>query len=147
MWILNICPCHFIDEVSLVCLTSYRLTQRGHHFADTTLGFLFLSTKLLLLIKIFPKFVLISSIIYKPALVQIMAWHRAGVNPLESTMTAFTEECMRHPSSLSKQLTGPKLKQPSNFIALLHMRLWFRCEEHVISLQAFFTFIDTAFND
>ena len=90
-------------------LTPYCLTQRGHHCADATFKFLLLYKKWLSLVEILLQFVLIISIIFKPALVQIMAWHRTGVKPLESTMTEFIDECMRHSISLSKQLTSTKL--------------------------------------
>ena len=66
-------------------------------FADDIFKCIFVNEKFCILIKISLKFVPKSLIDNKAALVQVMAWRRAGDKPLpEPMLTEFTEAYMRH---------------------------------------------------
>ena len=62
--------------------------QNGHRLADDTFKRIFLIENIRILIKISPKFVPKGPINNNPALVQIMAWRRAGDKPLSEPMMA-----------------------------------------------------------
>ena len=60
--------------------------QNGCHFADEILKCISMNEKLCILIKISLKFVPKGQIDNKAALVQVMAWQRAGDKPLPEPM-------------------------------------------------------------
>ena len=62
--------------------------QNGRHFVDDIFKRIFLNEKFRISIQISLKFVPMSPIDNKPALVQIMAWHRTGDKPLPEPMMA-----------------------------------------------------------
>ena len=65
--------------------------------ADGIFKCIFLNENDIILIQISLKFVPRSPVDNKPALVQVMAWHRIGNKPLsESMMAQFTDANMRH---------------------------------------------------
>ena len=65
--------------------------------ADDNLKCIFLNESDRIPIRIWLKCVLRSTINIKPALVQVMAWRRAGDKPLpEPMLTQFTDAYMRH---------------------------------------------------
>ena len=69
----------------------------GAIFADDISKCIFLNANDRILIQISLKFVPRSPIDNKPALVQVMAWHRIGDKPLpEPMMTQFTNAYMEH---------------------------------------------------
>ena len=76
--------------------------QNGHHFVINTFKVIFLYENCCILIKIALKFVPKVQINNKPAMVQIMAWHREGDKPLSDPMLAkFTDQYMCHIASMS----------------------------------------------
>ena len=69
----------------------------GAVLADNIFKCIFLNENDRIVIQISLKFVPRSSINNKSALVQVMAWHQTGNNPLpEPLMTQFTDAYMRH---------------------------------------------------
>ena len=65
--------------------------------ADDNFRCIFLNENGRILIKISVKFVPMSPIDNKLALVQVMAWHRTGTKPLpEPTLTQFTDAYMQY---------------------------------------------------
>ena len=71
--------------------------QHGRHFADDIFRCNFVNEKFCILIQISMKFVPNGPIDDMGALVQVMAWHRIGDNPLpEPMLTPFTDACMWH---------------------------------------------------
>ena len=68
------------------CLHTLRPRQKGRHFANDTLRYIFLNENVIILVKISLKFVPKGSINNIPALVQIMAWRRPGDKPLSEPM-------------------------------------------------------------
>ena len=70
--------------------------------ADDMFKWIFLNENGRSLIKISLKFVLGNPINNKPAMVQIMAWHQPGDNPLsERMLTQFTDAYMWHWGEMS----------------------------------------------
>ena len=68
----------------------------------------FLKWKLFTLNEISLKYAHYGLIDNMTALVQIMAWRRTGDKPLsEAILLCFTDECMRHSTSLGFKLTSP----------------------------------------
>ena len=65
-----------------------RLRQNGHHFPDDIFKCIFFNENVWILIKILLKFVPMGQINNIPALVQIMASHRPGDEPLSEPMLA-----------------------------------------------------------
>ena len=71
--------------------------QNGRHFADDTFKCIFVNQNSCNLIQISLTFVLNGPIDDKPALVQVMAWHRTGDKPLhEPMLTQFTDAYTWH---------------------------------------------------
>ena len=71
--------------------------QNGRHFADDIFRCIFMNEKFCIAIRISLKFVPKSPIDKKSALVQVMAWRRAGDKPLpEPMLTKFNDAYMRH---------------------------------------------------
>ena len=68
-------------------------TQNGRNFADDIFKCIFVNEKFCISIRISLKFVPKSAIDNKPALVQVMAWHRTGDRRL---LTQFPNAYMRH---------------------------------------------------
>ena len=68
------------------CLNTLRPTQNGRHFPDDIFESIFLNENIWIILKIWLKFVLKIRINNIPALVQIMAWRRAGDKPLSELM-------------------------------------------------------------
>ena len=67
------------------------------NLTDDNFKCIFLNENDRILIQISSKFVSMSSVDNKPALVQIMVWRRIGEKPLpEPMMTQFTDAYMRH---------------------------------------------------
>ena len=71
---------------SCAYVNTLRPIQNGRHFADDVFKYIFLNENVWILIKISLKFVPKDPIDNIPALVQIMAWRRAGDKPLSETM-------------------------------------------------------------
>ena len=69
-------------------INTLRPRQNGRHFPDDTLKCIFLNENVWVSIKISLKLVPKGPINNIPALVQIMAWHRPGDEPLSETMLA-----------------------------------------------------------
>ena len=70
--------------------------------ADDIFRCIFLNENERIPIRISPKFVPRNVIANKPALVQVMAWRRAGDKPLpEPMVTQFTDAYMRHLREMS----------------------------------------------
>ena len=80
-------------------INTLRPRQNGHHFADVAFKPIFLNENIRISIKISLKFVPEAPIKNIPALVQIMAWRRAGDKPLsEPMMDSFpTHICVTRP--------------------------------------------------
>ena len=79
-----------------------RPRQNGRYFPDDIFKCIFLNENIWILIMISLKFVPEGPINNIPALVQIMAWHRSGDEPLsEPMMVLFTDAYMRHLASMS----------------------------------------------
>ena len=71
--------------------------QNGRHFADGIFKCIFMNEKFCILIKISLKLVPNDLIDNKTALIQVMAWRRAGDKPLpEPMLMQFTDAYMRH---------------------------------------------------
>ena len=95
---------HLILETwrySLVLHTKDDLThlpqQNGHHFVDGTFQCIILNVNDCILIRIPLKFVRKGPIDNMPALVQVMAWHRADNKPLsEPMMTQFIDAYVQY---------------------------------------------------
>ena len=69
--------------------------QNGHHMADEIFKWIFLNENGWILIQNSLKFIPMSPIDNKPALVRVMAWRRTGAKPLpEPMMTQFTDAFM-----------------------------------------------------
>ena len=90
-------------------------SQNGHHFADDTLKCIFLNENVRILIKIPLKYDPKDPINNIPALVKMMAWHRAGDKPLYEPMMVWlpTNICVTRPLSklvcLFIEINGQKL--------------------------------------
>ena len=77
-------------------LTHLPLDKMGTVLADYSFKCIFMNEKFLIAIQISLKLVPRGPIDNKPALVQVMAWHRIGDKPLpELMMTKFTDAHMR----------------------------------------------------
>ena len=78
-------------------LNTLRPRQNGHHIADDIFKCIFWNENDRIPIQISPKFIPMSPIDNKPALVQVMAWRQTGDKPLpESMLTHFTGTYMQH---------------------------------------------------
>ena len=85
----DIFKCFFLNENDRIL--------NGRHFGRRHFQMLFLEWNDRILIQISLKFVPMSPIDNKPALVQVMAWRRIGDKPLsEPVMAQFTDAYMRH---------------------------------------------------
>ena len=62
------------------------LGQNGRHFTDDILKCIFMNDMFYVLIGISLKFVPNGPVDNKPALVEVMAWHRPGDKPLPESM-------------------------------------------------------------
>ena len=71
------------------------LRQSGWHFPDDIFNCIFLNENVWISIEISLKFVPKGSVDYKSALVQIMAWCRAGDKPLSEPMMSCIDAYMR----------------------------------------------------
>ena len=69
-------------------INTLRQTQNGRHFPDAIFKWIFVNENARILINISLKFVPKGPINNIPALVQIMAWHQPGDNPLSEPMMA-----------------------------------------------------------
>ena len=78
------------------CVNSSLSGQNGRNFADDHFKCIFLNENDRIPIQISPKFVPMSLIDNKPALVRVMAWRRIGDKPLSEPMFWFTDAYMRH---------------------------------------------------
>ena len=80
-------------------LTHWGRDQNDCHFANKNFKCIFLNENIWILIKISLKVVASSPIDNKPALVQIMAWHRPGDMPLSEPMlvSSLTHICVTQP--------------------------------------------------
>ena len=86
---MSVCVC--------LCVNSSLFVQNGRPFADDIFKCILMNENVCILIHISLKFVPKGSIDDKPALVQIMAWCRAGNKPLPEPMfPQFTDAYMRH---------------------------------------------------
>ena len=98
--IFGICCClvtaHFTHTLQC-CLTHLSLDKMTANLADNRLKWIFFNENDRIPIRISLKFIPSSIIDNKPALVQVMAWHRTGDMPLPEPMkTQFTGAYMRH---------------------------------------------------
>ena len=75
-----------LSVISHVFLNTLRPRQNGHHFADDIFKYIFLNENVWIPITISLKFVAKGLVDNIPALVQIMAWRRAGDKPLSEPM-------------------------------------------------------------
>ena len=83
-------------------INTLRPSQNGHHFPDDIFKCNFLKEILSISINISPNFVSRGWINNIPALVQMMARHRAGNKPLyEPMLVCFSDAYMRHVASMS----------------------------------------------
>ena len=73
-------------EIIGYLINTLRPRQNGRHFADDTFKPIFLNENIRISIKISLKFVPKVPISNVPAMVQIMAWHRPGEQPLSEPM-------------------------------------------------------------
>ena len=80
---IEICDCK-----DIICLNTLSPKQNCCHFANDIFRCIFLNEHLHVLFRISLKFVHNGPIDNKPALVQMMAWHRTGDKPLSETMMA-----------------------------------------------------------
>ena len=91
---------HFAGQVprsSHEQLSHLPLDKMATILADDNFNCIFLNRNDKILIRISLKFVAVSPIDNKPALVQVMAWHRTGDKPLpELMLTQFTDVYMQH---------------------------------------------------
>ena len=80
-------------------INTLRPRQNGRHFADAIFKCIFLNENVLIPIKISLKFVRKGRINNIPALVQVMAWRRAGDKPLSEPMmvSSPTHICITRP--------------------------------------------------
>ena len=86
-----------VDFKMINCLTHLPLDKMAAILADDIFKCIFLNENDRISIKISLKFAPRSPIDNKPALVQVMAWHRIGDKPLpEPMMAQFTDAYMRH---------------------------------------------------
>ena len=80
-----------------ICLTHFPLDKMAAILSDNIFKCIFLYENYRIPIPISPKLVPKSSIDNKPALVQVMAWHRIGDKPLpEPMMTQLTDAYKWH---------------------------------------------------
>ena len=80
-------PCAWRHQaITLTDVNSSPPGQNGHHFADEIFRCIFVNEKFFILIRISPKFAPKGPIDNNPGLVQIMAWHWIGENPLSEPM-------------------------------------------------------------
>ena len=88
-WKIPFGVCHYKYTHTLCLLdllNTLRPRQKGRHFADNTFKCIFLNEDVRISIEISLKFVPNDPINNIPALVQIMAWHRAGDKSLSEPM-------------------------------------------------------------
>ena len=92
-------------------VNTLRPRQNGHHFADDIFKCIFIYEKFCILLQISMKFVPKGSINNIPALVQIMAWRRAGDKPLSEPMTVslLTHICVTRPQWVNNNKKTIKL--------------------------------------
>ena len=85
--------------------------QNGRHFADDISRCIFVNEKFCILIKVSLKFVAKIPIDNNTALVQIMAWRRAGDKPLSEPIPAqFTDAYLRHMGRFKSITNSPVSK-------------------------------------
>ena len=84
---------------SISLINKLRPRQNGRHFADDIFKYIFLNENAWITIKISLKFVPKGPINNILALIQIMAWHRPGDQPL--SVGSFTDAYMHHSASMS----------------------------------------------
>ena len=85
-WTRDASPNVYEDNASYCVFNTLRPIQNGRRFADDTFKRIFLNENIRISIKISLKFVPKGLINNIPALVQIMAWRRAGDKPLSEPM-------------------------------------------------------------
>ena len=87
-------------------LNSFPLDRKmAANLADDIFKCIFINEIFCILIRISLKFVPMGPIDNRPALVQVMAWHRTGNKPLpEPTLTQFTDAYMWYQGEMIKQL-------------------------------------------
>ena len=88
-------------------VNTLRPRQNGHHFADDIFKCIFIYEKFCILLWISMKFVPKGSFNNIPALVQIMAWRRAGDKPLSEPMmvSLLTHICVTRPPWVNNKKT------------------------------------------
>ena len=90
------------DTKPVWMINTLRPRQNGHHFSEDIFKCIFLNENVRISINISLNFAPYGPIDYKSALVQIMAWRRAGDKPLSEPMMAqFTDTCMCLLTSMS----------------------------------------------
>ena len=84
---------------AIISVNTLKPSQNGRHFADDIFKRIFVNENVRISIKISLKFVPKGPINNIPALVQIMAWRRAGDKPLSETMMVClpTHICVTRP--------------------------------------------------
>ena len=90
---------HCFIAVTISRLFTTLRPRHGRHFPDDIFKCIFLNENVSISIKIWLKFVPKGPINTFPALVQIMAWHRAGYKPLSEPMmvSLLTHLCVTRP--------------------------------------------------
>ena len=126
-------PCSAIySKCTQFALNTLRPRQNGRHFADDIFKCIFVNENVWIPIKISLKFVPKGPINNIPALVQIMAWRRAGDKPLSEPMLVSlpTLICVTRPQWVKWTSTD---QFHSHFLRLLY---WNQDNDTLVSLPA-----------
>ena len=90
---------HKSQAMWLITITLLRLRQNGHHYPDIC-KYIFLNENVWISIRILLMFLPRVPIHNKPALVQIMAWHRSGEKSLSEPMLVYLTDAYMRQSAI-----------------------------------------------